>query len=419
MTGHSRVNVLMVDDRRENLMALDAILGDLDANLVEASSGPEALKKLLQQDFAVILLDVQMPGMDGFETAQLIRARDRSRLTPIIFVTAYEIGEGKVHRGYAVGASDYLFKPVVPEVLRSKVTVFVDLFRKTEEIKRQAEELQVARQRAHKQELAAEAKRWEAQLLRTEMETEKRFIQQLEANYQRLKELEQLRDDLIGMLVHDLRTPLTSFLTGLQTMEAVGDLNADQREILEISLAGGHTLMGMINDLLDIQKMEDGSIKLDCRPIEPAALLDQALAQVRGLVKEKNLWLVLDAAPDLPLISVDEEMVRRALVNLLGNAVKFTPPGGTITASIQPEEKGEGIVFCIRDTGEGIPSEAFNRIFEKFGQVETRKSGRKMSTGLGLTFCRMVVEAHKGKIWVESEPGQGSAFPFVLPPQCA
>jgi len=176
----------------------------------------------------------------------------------------------------------------------------------------------------------------------------------------------------------------------------------------------------MINDLLDISKMEDGSLRLDYSDVVPAEVVNHAVQQVASLARDKNLTLAIHLAPDLPPLPADEDKLRRTLVNLLGNAVKFTPEEGTITVStslIQADSISQfpAVLFSVADTGEGIPKEAFERIFEKFGQVETRKSGRKMSTGLGLTFCKMAVEAHGGRIWVESELGKGSVFSFVIP----
>jgi len=193
----------------------------------------------------------------------------------------------------------------------------------------------------------------------------------------------------------------------------VGDLNEIQTEMLGIAVDGGQILLGMINDLLDVEKMEQESVPLERTPLTAAGLIERATVQVAMLAQADGLTLAQQAALDLPPFSGDEDKLRRTLINLLGNAIKFTPAGGTVTASA---EMGEGIVlFSVRDTGEGIPPEAFDRIFEKFGQVESRKAGRKMSTGLGLTFCKLAVEAHGGRIWVESRPGRGSAFFFTIP----
>ena len=235
------------------------------------------------------------------------------------------------------------------------------------------------------------------------------------ANITRRKQLEAMRDDLLHMLVHDLRTPLTSLMTGLQSLEMLGDLNDDQRELLQIAVGGGRTLLGMINDLLDIDKMEEGSLTLETRLLRPEGVVEAALVQVASLAQSKQLSLAQEIAPALPAVPADEEKLRRTLVNLLGNAVKFTPSGGSVAVSVRHDPAEAALVFAVRDTGEGIPRDAFERIFQKFGQVETRKAGRKMSTGLGLTFCKMAVEAHGGRIWVESELGKGSTFSFTLP----
>lgn len=238
---------------------------------------------------------------------------------------------------------------------------------------------------------------------------------EVEALYEQLRALGQLKDDLTHMIVHDLRTPLTSLLGGMQTIEALGELNDDQKEFLDLSIRGGQSLLTMINDLLDIGKMEDGSLQLEKAEIRPAALIQRAFGQVANLAKDKNLSLVADVPETLPPLAGDEEKLVRTLVNLLGNAIKFTPSGGSVTAAVTPLPAEGAARFGIVDTGEGIPKEAFGRIFEKFGQVESRKAGRKMSTGLGLTFCKLVAEAHGGRIWVESELGKGSSFFFTIP----
>lgn len=238
---------------------------------------------------------------------------------------------------------------------------------------------------------------------------------QLRRNLKQLQELEALRDSLTHMIVHDLRTPLTSLLSGLQTIERLGALNESQAECLGIAVQGGWTLLRMINDLLDISKMEAGSLTLECADVSAERVAVEALQQVAPLAAEKKIALAKKLAPELPPVYADEEKLVRTLVNLLGNAIKFTPAGGRVTISVRPSEHEKALLFCVTDTGEGIPAEAFERVFEKFGQVESREAGQKMSTGLGLTFCKMATEAHGGHIWVESELGKGSTFSFVIP----
>ncbi|MGI9108062.1 MAG: PAS domain-containing sensor histidine kinase [Pyrinomonadaceae bacterium] len=244
---------------------------------------------------------------------------------------------------------------------------------------------------------------------------ELRFTSELQESYRRLQELEKLRDDLTHMIIHDLRTPLSSVMMGIQALEEAGDLNELQRQIMDITLRGGETLLGMISDLLSVEKMESGSMQLDFAVLSAAELVAFAVSQVASLAESKHLMLVQQIAADLPPLRGDENKLRRTLVNLLGNAIKFTPSGGAVTVEAHHSKDGQSVVFSVSDTGEGIPPEAFGRIFEKFGQVASRQGGRIMSTGLGLTFCKLAVEAHDGHIGVESAPGQGSTFRFTIP----
>ena len=243
---------------------------------------------------------------------------------------------------------------------------------------------------------------------------ETRFTSELQESYRRLQELEKLRDDLTHMIIHDLRTPLTSVIAGMQTLDIVGDLNPDQHEMMGIAVAGGQTLLGMINDLLDVEKLESGTLQLDYAALSAGDLVASAVAQVAALAQGQGLQLVQHVEPALPPLRGDEGKLRRTLVNLLGNALKFTPRGGTVTVGARAGQEPQSVLFWVSDTGEGIPAESFECIFEKFGQVQSRQGGRLMSTGLGLTFCKLAVEAHGGHITVESAPGQGSTFRFTI-----
>ena len=229
------------------------------------------------------------------------------------------------------------------------------------------------------------------------------------------KQAELLRDDLTGMIVHDLRTPLTSLLSGLQALRYLGRQDTAEKEILENAIDGGETLLGMINDLLDISKLESGSLVLSKTSIHPADVIEWALTHTAPLARQSGLRVARNLPPDLPCVEADEDTLRRSLVNLLGNALKFTPQGGIVTVAAFYDASESALVFAVGDTGEGIPAHQVRRIFDKFGQVESRKAGRKMSTGLGLTFCKLVAEAHGGRIWVESKLGKGSRFLFTIP----
>jgi two-component system sensor histidine kinase/response regulator len=368
-------SLLIVDDTPANLQVLAAMLKDQGFTVRPVPSGELALRAAESEPPDLILLDIMMPEMNGYEVCERLKDNDNLRDIPVIFISALSDTSDKV-KAFEVGGLDYVTKPFQFDEVRARVGAHLKLRR-----------LQVEAAEHHRQ---------------------------LERSYEQLRELEDLRDSLMHMIVHDLRTPLTSIITGLETMETLGDLDDLQQELLTVSIEGGHTLLGMINDLLDINKMESGQMELERGPVDAGALAQRCVSQVATLAHEKGLELGVEIAEPLPVLQADEEKLRRTLVNLLGNAIKFTSRG-SVMLSVQHNPEDNTLCFAVRDTGEGIPREAFERIFEKFGQVETRKAGRKMSTGLGLTFCKMVAEAHAGRIWVESELGVGSVFSLALP----
>lgn len=371
--------ILIVDDDRMQRMLLTRTLSQQGHSVEAVESGIRALEVLRQEPFDAVLCDITMPDMDGFEVLENIKADPLLQGIPVVMVSGFGEMTGVV-ACIEMGAADYIHKPADPSLLRARVDSCL------------------ARKRWAEQEVA----------LRLE----------LEERYQRLQELEQLRDNLSHMLIHDLRTPLTSFLTGLQSVEYMGSLTPEQDECLQLSIDGGQTLLGMINDLLDISKLEEGALVLAKEKIAGPTLAQRSLQQIASLALEKNVQLLTHVSEDVPTFLGDQEKLSRTLVNLIGNAVKFTPQGGQIEVSIQFVERPErtsSVLLSVSDTGPGIPAEAFDRIFEKFGQVDNQSSGGFASTGLGLTFCKMVVEAHGGRIWIESELGRGSNFVFAIP----
>jgi len=368
--------ICVVEDNAVSRVSIVRHLERDGFTVISAVDGVQGLALIRGALPDVVLLDIFMPGMDGRQVLECLKADELLKHIPVIMVSAATEIETVV-RCISLGAEDYLVKPCDPVLLHVRIKALLE------------------RKFSHDYEVALQT--------------------QLQRSYEQLRALEQYKDDLTHMLVHDLRTPLTSILSGLMTMESMGELNELQQEMLTMGIQGGQALLGMINDLLDISKMEDGSLKLALEPLEPGALAAAALQQVQALAAERGLTLAGEVEPDLPVISADRDKVGRTLVNLLGNACKFTPDGGTITLAMRALPLEKALRFSVSDTGEGIPQEAFERIFEKFGQVETRKAGHKYSTGLGLTFCKMIVELHGGRIWVESELGQGSTFSFTLP----
>jgi signal transduction histidine kinase len=237
---------------------------------------------------------------------------------------------------------------------------------------------------------------------------------ELEDAYAGLKRAESMRDGLSAMLVHDLRTPLTTLLGPLHMLQegSLGPLDDTQREIVAMSQTSGERLLELINELLDVSKMEAGEMRIQLRKIDVASLIQAATKEVVRLENVQSPRIITEIEPGSSLIG-DYDLLVRVLINLLGNALKFTSVNGQITVGAR--EEGEKTLFWVRDTGEGIAAEDLGKIFDKFGQAEARQAGRKLSTGLGLTFCKLTIEAHGGNIWVESQVGQGSTFFFTIP----
>jgi signal transduction histidine kinase len=237
----------------------------------------------------------------------------------------------------------------------------------------------------------------------------------LERQNARLKELEQLRNDLVHMIVHDMRAPLASLIASMRWVEREADtaLSPPLAEAHRVGRRSAEELLGMVNDLLDVARLEEGRLGLDLTVENVAKMATAALDQTRYLASDRRLTLETQLPADLPDVSVDREKLVRVLVNLISNAIKFTPVGGRIEVSAR---RASGWVeVSVQDNGEGIPPEYHEQIFAKFGQVATRQGGRTMSTGLGLAFCRLAIEAHGGQIRVESQPGEGARFSFTLP----
>ena len=363
--------LLVVDDEEANRDVLSRRLRRQGHAVHVAGDGPGALRLLRETAFDVVLLDIMMPDMDGYEVLGRIKSDPLLRHVPVIMISAIDEVQSVV-RCIAAGAEDYLAKPFDPTLLKARIGASLE------------------RKRGRDRETV--------------------LYEQLQTNYVRLQEVEKLRDDMRNMIVHDLRSPLTSVLVGIGMVEADGALTATQREMLAIATNGGKTLLDMINDLLDVEKMESGATILRYEQLTADALLAGAVEQLAPLAAIEGTTLVTEIAFGLPPFAGDANKLSRTLVNLVANAIKFTRGGTvTITASLPIRES---ISFAVTDTGGGIPAEAFGRIFEKFGQLDGQN---RVGTGLGLAFCRLAVEAHGGRIDVESTVGRGSTFSFTIP----
>jgi two-component system, sensor histidine kinase len=402
------VNILLVDDRPENLLALEAILEPLGQNLVRADSGPEALKQVLGFDFAVILLDVQMPGMNGFEVAEIIKSRERSRTIPIIFLSAISKEDAYVFKGYSMGAVDYVFKPFNTDVLRSKVAVFVELFVKQRELQNQGELLR----ESQKRELELEHR---TSLLEAEARSAAKLSQMNEELHRRQVALEQAmgaRNRFYASMSHELRTPINAVI-GYSTImldNIYGPLNVKQKEGLQRTLKAARHLLELVNDVLDLSKIEAGKIELSLQPVMFPSLIEDLFVTVRPLADEYGSTLSLDTEGEHFNIVSDPRRVRQILLNLLSNAIKFGE-GKPIRVLCKQNEDGSAQIEVI-DEGLGIAQDDIARIFEEFVQVSESK---QPGTGLGLPISRRLAQLLDGSLTVRSVPGEGSAFSLTLP----
>jgi len=240
-------------------------------------------------------------------------------------------------------------------------------------------------------------------------------LRELARKKAQLEELDRQKDMLTNALVHDLRQPLTAVISGLSTAEADLGLPAETKELLGIAHSGGAALLGMVNDLLDVTRMEAGKPTVQLRQVEPREFVVGGTEGLRSLARENDIELVVRVEDGLPEVVVDGGRLRRVVENLVGNALKFTPAGGRVEVEARLDGAGGELIVSVSDTGEGIPEDQQARIFDKFALAGDRRAAGRTSTGLGLTFCKMAVEAHGGRIWVESEPGEGARVAFTVP----
>jgi two-component system, sensor histidine kinase and response regulator len=419
-----QVSILLVDDEPANLLALEAVLEGLGQRLVRARSGKEALRCLIKEEFALILLDVSMPDMDGFETARLIRERDKTRLTPIIFLTAVGKTEHEIFRGYKVGAVDYLLKPLVPEILKSKVMVFIELFNKTDQIKRLNDELKkrageleaanhdLLRENAVRRRVEQELRLSEEKLRDLNTVLEKRVAERSAAAEEKARELARSNGELqqfVHAASHDLKEPLRTITSYVQLLQRnyKSKLGPDSEEFVHFVVEGTRRLQQLIDDLLSYTQLD--AHNQDPQTVDLSQSLRAALNNLKMSILESRAQISQDP---LPVIQGHPAHMILLFQNLVGNALKFhglQPPQIHVSAR---REKDQWVIG-VADNGIGIHPKYFEKLFVVFQRLHTRDE--YPGTGIGLALCRKIVEERGGRIWVESEVGKGSTFYFAVP----
>jgi len=391
-------DILVVDDNQTNLIAIEAALSPLGRRLVLAHSGVEALGRLLEQDFALLILDVAMPGMDGFETAKLVRSRERNRATPIIFVTGMSWENDAVLRGYELGAFDFLMKPIRPEVLRAKATVFVQLQERTIELAVKADELRQAQIRAYERELLAQRRRFEAEVMERQM--------------QQLAEADRRKDEFLAILAHELRNPLQPLQTAVEVLEHEPDKPVPAR-IRRIVQRQVQHITRLVDDLLDVARFTSGKLELRREPIDLDGIVEEAVASCRTSIDSRNHHLKISAHAPPAIVHGDPVRLIQCVCNLIHNAVKYTEPGGRLTID-WGTDRGDGFVR-VTDNGRGIPADLLPKIFDMFVQERVTPDGGG-GLGLGLGLVKRLIELHGGTVRAASEgQGLGATFEVRMP----
>lgn len=359
-------NILIVDDTPANLHLLNGMLKEDGYKVRPIQSGALALEAIEAEPPDLILLDITMPDMDGYEVCSRLKQRAERNRIPVIFISALTEVQEKV-KAFECGGVDYVIKPFQFAEVRARVETHLTL---------------------------------------------RRLQADLERKYAELRKLQELRDNLIHMIVHDLRSPLTGISGYLQLLCLdAKNLDEDGQTYVNNALSGVKTLIEMIGSLLDVNRLEAGEMPLDKQECDLKRLAAETIVTLGGLTV--NRTVTQENASEPVQANSDPEIIRRVIANLVGNALKFTPRSGTVTVSVA-NRNGKPRVE-VRDTGPGIATQYVERVFDKFAQVAARKEQKMYSTGLGLTFCKLAVEAHGGTIGVISDVGKGSTFWFELP----
>lgn len=386
MKNANKPQILIVDDLPENLISLESILEDFDIRIVQATSGIEALKLTLKEEFALVILDVQMPEMNGYETLELMRQRKKTRYLPVIFVSAIHQSDLHIIKGIETGAVDFIPKPVIPDILRGKVKIFLDIYNQRVRLDRLLRDME------------------EANL-------------NLKAAKDKAEEATRVKSMFLANMSHEIRTPLNGVI-GISRLLQKSELNADQQDLINIIAKSGENLMLIINDILDFSKIESGQVQFETISFQLRDMVKNIYQLLRFKAEEKGLNFSYTIDENVPSVLCGDPLrINQILMNLVNNAIKFTPQGKVeIRIELVDEyEQSSRILFRVIDTGIGISEEGKQVLFKEFQQTESSMSRRYGGTGLGLAISKNLVNLMNGEINVISTEGKGTEFYFRLP----
>nr|WP_240761809.1 response regulator [Nitrosococcus wardiae] len=390
MTPANPVCFLLVDDREENLLALEALLRREGLVLQKVCSGPDALEVLLKHEVALAFIDVQMPGMDGFELAELMRGAERTRRVPIIFLTAENADQQRRFRGYEAGAVDFLHKPLEPDILKSKAEVFFELACQRQEVIRQRDALQIVN------------------------EENARLLKESRQYAQALKETVRRKDEFLAILSHELRNPLAPIRNAVQILNRQGLDDATVQAARNLIERQSQHMVRLVDDLLDASRIARGKLELRREVVALAAVVEQAVEMAQPHIKSAGHDLTLLLPPQPLFLDADPARLAQVISNLLQNACKYTEKGGRIW--LAAKRAGSDVVVSVKDTGIGISPEHLSQLFEMFSQMESSFQRSQGGLGIGLSLVKGLVEMHGGTVEARSEGfGKGSEFIVRLP----
>ncbi|PLW99316.1 MAG: hybrid sensor histidine kinase/response regulator [Marinilabiliales bacterium] len=399
----SKPKILLVDDKFENLVALEKVLAGFDVEFVRALSGNEALMETFMHDFALAIVDVQMPEMDGYEVVELMRQEEKTKLLPVIFVSAIYKEDFHVVKGIETGAVDFIPKPIIPSILKGKVKVFLDLYiyrtQLEDKVEARTRELKKANER-----------------LNEEILERRKANHVAEKAKKRAEEADRLKSSFLANMSHEIRTPMNGII-GMADILRTTELSPQQEEYLDIIESSGKTLLAIINDILDLTKIESNQMTLEMVSFNLRDEIRNIIKLLEKKASDKGLELGVEVEESVPeLVNGDPVRTKQILLNLLSNGVKFTEQGHVklLVSTLKDTNKVSKILFKVEDTGMGISRDSISKLFNEFSQSDTSITRKFGGTGLGLAISKKLTRMMGGEIGVESEPGKGSTFWFTI-----